>query len=188
MLRPSHLLAIASLALSALPLGSAAQPSPYAALLEAPADDAPAFELMQKSRVAFWRGMSRQEFESRTLAKSATERVLRLGEFEFTVAQAEFYEQAGLVAASVEFRDDDPQRIEAAFEAYKRALGGIKPDYTHSAPRGTPDIPDLRFEMLGWKSADGAESALARLHSFAGKARNKDAPAAGRVTFALRRR
>ncbi|KWT95554.1 hypothetical protein APY03_2431 [Variovorax sp. WDL1] len=132
--------------------------------------------------------MSREELESRTTAKSPTHRVLNLGEFEFSVRGVDFDPEQGLVAASLEYRSDDPAKIEAAYEAYKRALGGLKPDYVRSAPNGTPAIPDLKFEMMGWKSPDGAESALARLHSYAGKAKSKGAVAAGIVTFALRRR
>jgi hypothetical protein len=185
LLRP---LILALLVACSLPLTAFASGNPAESALNAPSDDATGFELLTQSQVGFWRGMSKEEFESRTTAKTPSQRVLSLGEFEFSVRGVDFDPQQGLVAASVEYRNDDPAKIEAAYEAYKRALGDLKPDYVRSAPNGTPGIPDLKFDMMGWRSPDGAESALARVHSFAGKAKSKDAVSAGIVTFALRRR
>lgn len=181
---------LASITMAAALLGyalpSQAQGLPAGApssLLDAEASN---FEVLQHSMVGFWRGMSRSEFDARVQKDQDGKLLVRLGEFTFEANAVTFDEQGYLTGASVEFRHDDPKVIEDAFNAYKHALGAIPADYERSTS-GTELVPDLQFAILGWRAPDGAESALARVHSYAAKAKSAEVKAAGVVSFAVRR-
>ncbi|MNR71882.1 hypothetical protein D3C71_25610 [compost metagenome] len=163
--------------------GGLAMPSPLQQVGGAQEDS---LEALQHSAVAFWRGMPRAEFDSRLTAGAQGRQVLHLGSYAFVAKEPTFDAQDQLTGVSLEFRSDDPKVIEEAFEAYKHALGAIEPDYAHGA-NGTTQVPDLRFAIMGWHYADGGESALARVHSFAAQKKAGNKTSAGVVTFAVRR-
>jgi hypothetical protein len=151
----------------------------------APASDETAYEQMTQSPVAFWKGMSRTDFEARTIPAAEGHRTLAFGPYVFTTGVVKFDEAGKLAALSLEYRNDDPAQVRAAFEAYRHALGSIKPDYDREGGP-TDEVPDLDFAMMGWKGPKGAESALARLHSFDAARVAKIPVKAGVVTFAVR--
>lgn len=172
--------------LSAAPAPASAQgqgPSPATASLGSQGDMSN-FEMLQRSPVAFWKGMSQSEYLART-ADKASQRVLQLGEYEFKSKNVVFDAQGNLLSLSLELRNDDPILIERAFDAYVRALGAIVADDEKGAS-GTEAVPDLHFRLLTWRGDDGSESALARLHSYTAKKKNPEAIAAGFVSFVVR--
>ncbi|KWU23392.1 hypothetical protein [Burkholderia cenocepacia] len=175
--------AISSLTTAAMAQAQAPVPGSLESI--APAADETAYEQMTQSPVAFWRGMSRKEFEARTAAGPQGHRSLAFGPYVFVTGVVSFDDAGNLASLSLEYRNDDPAQIHAAFEAYRHALGAIKPDYER---QGTPtdDVPDLDFAMIGWKNRNGAESALARLHSFEAARAAKTPVKAGVVTFVVR--
>lgn len=144
------------------------------------------FDLLIQLPVAFWGGMSRQEFNAHTSAGPEGVRQVQLGEYTFIAREPAFNDQGELTSLSLEYRTDDPVKTEAAFEAYRHALGDIKPDYERISA-GTKEVPDLLFAMIGWKSPDGRESALARIHSYAARDKSQGKYPAGLVTFAVKR-
>jgi len=161
----------------------AAGQGPLASL--APAQDETGYEQMTQSPVAFWKGMSHKDFDARTVATADGKRTLGFGPYVFTTGVVRFDDNDRLTALSLEYRNDDPTQIRNAFEAYRHALGSLKPDYERE---GGPNeqVPDLDFAMIGWKGPNGAESALARVHSYEAARVAKTPVKAGVVTFAVR--
>lgn len=161
----------------------AAAAGPLASL--APAQDENGYEQMMQSPVAFWKGMSHKEFDARTVATTDGKRALAFGPYVFTTGVVRFDGNDRLAALSLEYRNDDPAEVRNAYEAYRHALGSLKPDYERE---GGPNeqVPDLDFAMIGWKGPNGAESALARMHSYKAARVAKTPVKAGVATFAVR--
>lgn len=151
----------------------------------APAQDETGYEQMTQSPVAFWKGMSHHDFDARTVAAPDGKRKLSFGPYVFTTGVVRFDDNDRLAALSLEYRNDDPTQVRNAYEAYRRALGSLKVDYERE---GGPNeqVPDLDFAMIGWTGANGAESALARMHSYEAARVAQTPVKAGVVTFAVR--
>jgi len=145
----------ASAAAAATPLAT----TPEEARVAAASNHYRNFDAYQKTRLAFWNGMSRKDFEARTSVGGDGRRHFQVGKYTFDVAIAKFDETDHLDGLFAGYTGATEADVHGAYDAYIKATAApldMKGDLAALAKEVPPTTGPVSGEIIGWVSPDTA--------------------------------
>lgn len=115
------------------------------------------FAAYRKTRLAFWSGMSRKDFEARTSVRGDGRRQFQVGTYTFDVAVAKFDDTDHLEALFAGYTGQSETDVRGAYDAYLKATAvpnDRKSDLMALGKQVPSEAHPVSGEISGWVSPD----------------------------------